>query len=116
MPVCLACRFSMAGFCTTVCCTSLQPGDDPREHAPLVTALRYGRKSRQVELPVRLSVAFTELGILELWCRSQVSDHVWRLHFQVRVEPDDEEDGDASEPRGGSDARPSRDGGPPSPP
>jgi hypothetical protein len=72
---------------------SLQPGDDSSGHTPLITVLRYGRKSRQVELPVRLSVAFTEVGILELWCRSQVSDHVWRLHFQVRGEPDDEPDG-----------------------
>jgi hypothetical protein len=71
---------------------SLQPGDDSSEHAPLITVLRYGRKSRQVELPVRLSVAFTEVGILEVWCQSQVSDHVWRLHFQVRGEPDAEED------------------------
>ena len=78
---------------------SLQPGDDSREHAPLVTVLRYGRKSRQVELPVRLSVAFTEVGILELWCESQASEHVWRLHFQVRGEPDDEED-DPLEPDG----------------
>jgi hypothetical protein len=96
--------------------TSLQPADDAREHAPLVTVLRYGRKSRQVELPVRLSVAYTEVGILELWCKSQVSDHLWRLHFQVRGESDDEEDGDASEPGAGSGARPSGDGGPPSPP
>jgi hypothetical protein len=94
--------------------TSLQPGDDAREHAPLVTVLRYGRKSRQVELPVRLSVAFTEVGILELSCRSQVSDHLWRLHFQVRGEPDEDEDRDASEPDAGSDAP--GDGGPPSPP
>src|SRR5262249_41613515 len=39
----------------------------------------------------------TEVGILELWCISQVSDHRWRLHFQVRgeseEETDDEEDG-----------------------
>ena len=46
--------------------------------------LRYGRKSRQVELPVRLSVAFTEVGTLELWCESQVSDHRWRVQFQLR--------------------------------
>jgi hypothetical protein len=88
---------------------SLQPGDpsagsgssratsrddEAREHAPLVTVLRYGRKSREVELPVRLSVAFTEVGILELWCESQVSNHRWRLHFQVRDEGDDEQDDD----------------------
>lgn len=70
--------------------------DEAREHAPLVTVLRYGRKSRQVELPVRLSVAFTEVGILELWCESQVSNHRWRLHFQIRDEGDDEEDVDVS--------------------
>jgi hypothetical protein len=63
---------------------SLAPGDDVREHAPLVTVLRYGRKSRQVELPVRLLVAFTELGTLELWLESQTSEHRWRLQFELR--------------------------------
>jgi hypothetical protein len=58
--------------------------DEVHEHAPLVTVLRYGRKSRQIELPVRLAVAFTEVGTLELWCESQVSDHRWRLQFQLR--------------------------------
>jgi actin-like ATPase involved in cell morphogenesis len=82
---------------------SLQPGDDAHEHAPLVTVLRYGRKSRQVELPVRLSVSLTEVGIIELWCASQVSEHKWRLHFQVRGDSDDESDdeqesGDAEVP------------------
>jgi DNA-K related protein/Hsp70 protein len=71
---------------------SLQTGEDAYEHAPLVTVLRYGRKSRQVELPVRLSVSLTEVGIIELWCTSQVSDHKWRLHFQVRGESDDDSD------------------------
>jgi hypothetical protein len=54
------------------------------EHAPLVTVLRYGRKSRHVDLPIRLSVAFTEVGTLELWCESRVSEHRWRLQFQLR--------------------------------
>ena len=48
---------------------SLDPDVDAREHAPLVTVFRFGRKSRHVELPVRLSVAFTEVGTLEVWCR-----------------------------------------------
>lgn len=63
---------------------SLAPGADAQEHAPLVTVFRYGRKSRHVELPVRLSAAFTEVGTLELWCQSASSDHRWRLQFQVR--------------------------------
>jgi hypothetical protein len=63
---------------------SQSPGDDVREHAPLVTVLRYGRKSRQVELPVRLMIGYTELGTLELWCESQISEHRWRLQFELR--------------------------------
>jgi hypothetical protein len=63
---------------------SLRPGVDAQEHAPLVTVFRYGRKSRHVELPIRLSVAFTEVGTLELWCWSETSEHRWRLQFQAR--------------------------------
>ncbi|HKX29366.1 MAG TPA: Hsp70 family protein [Blastocatellia bacterium] len=53
-------------------------------HAPLITTLRYGKKWRQVELAVRLSTGFTEVGTLELWCESLKSDHRWRLQFQLR--------------------------------
>jgi molecular chaperone DnaK (HSP70) len=63
---------------------SLDPDVDAREHAPLVTVFRFGRKSRHVELPVRLSVAFTEVGTLDVWCRSETTEHRWRLQFQVR--------------------------------
>ena len=69
--------------------------DDVRAHAPLVTVFRFGRKSRHVELPVNVSVAFTEVGTLELWCRSNETDHRWRLRFQVRSaaeDPDEAED------------------------
>jgi molecular chaperone DnaK (HSP70) len=68
---------------------TLAPDDHIREHAPLVTVLRYGRKSRQVELPVRLSVAFTAVGTLELWCESTASVHRWRLQFQLRAAADE---------------------------
>jgi DNA-K related protein/Hsp70 protein len=72
-----------------------------REHAPLVTVLRYGRKSRQVELPVTLSVALTEVGTLELWCEAKGSDHRWRLQFQLRgaddaIATDDGDDADVT--------------------
>jgi molecular chaperone DnaK (HSP70) len=67
---------------------SLEP-DRAHQHAPLVTALRYGKRSRRVPLSVRLSVVFTETGTLELWCESQVSEHRWRLSFNLRsVEAD----------------------------
>jgi hypothetical protein len=63
--------------------------DDVRAHAPLVTVFRFGRKSRHVELPVNVSVAFTEVGTLELWCRSNETEHRWRLRFQVRSSAED---------------------------
>lgn len=55
-------------------------------HAPLVTLLRYGKKFHQQELSVRLSVRFTEVGTLELWCESVNSTHRWRLQFELRGE------------------------------
>jgi molecular chaperone DnaK (HSP70) len=53
-------------------------------HAPLVTLLRYGKKLQQMDLAVRLSVSFTEVGTLELWCQSVNSPHRWRLQFELR--------------------------------
>jgi len=53
-------------------------------HAPLVTLLRYGKKLQQMELAVHLSVSFTEVGTLELWCESASSSHRWRLQFELR--------------------------------
>jgi hypothetical protein len=80
----------------------LAPDEPIREHTPLVTVLRYGRRSRQVELPVTVSVAFTEVGTLELWCESRSSDHRWRLQFQLRGAADDVpiDDADAAESTG----------------
>jgi hypothetical protein len=58
---------------------------DLQRHAPLVTAFRYGRRSRRVPLRVRLSAAFTETGTLELWCHAEETDHRWRLAFNLRA-------------------------------
>ena len=60
--------------------------DEVHRHAPLVTLLRYGKKLQQMELAVRLSVSFTEVGTLELWCESANSTHRWRLQFELRRE------------------------------
>jgi hypothetical protein len=63
--------------------------DDVHRHAPLITTLRYGKKSRQVELAAHLTMNFTEVGTLELWLNSLNSDHRWRLQFQLRgVQPE----------------------------
>jgi len=70
--------------------------DEVHCHAPLITTLRYGKKSRQVELAAQLTMSFTEVGTLELWLKSLNSDHRWRLQFQLRgaqpeIEHEDEE-------------------------
>jgi hypothetical protein len=90
---------------------TLAPEDHIREHAPLVTVLRYGRRSRQVELPVTMSVAFTELGTLELWCESQATGHRWRLQFQLRGADDDDvmADNDGEEAEATASSLPSAD-------
>jgi molecular chaperone DnaK (HSP70) len=70
-------------------------------HAPLVTALRFGKRSRSVPLAVRLTAAFTETGTLELWCESRTTDHRWRLAFHLRgVERDPLDDDEHGEGAG----------------
>jgi hypothetical protein len=56
-------------------------------HAPLVAEFRYGKRSREAILPVRLDVTLTELGTLELWLASRDTDHRWRLKFELRGSP-----------------------------
>ncbi len=58
--------------------------DDVRHHAPLITVLRYGKRSRQIKLAVKLTTHVSEVGTLELWCESQSTEHRWRLQFQLR--------------------------------
>ena len=75
--------------------------EDLQKHAPLVTAFRYGKRSRRVPLAVRLSAAFTETGTLEIWCRSEETDHRWRLAFNLRGVEADPLEGIAEETRDG---------------
>ncbi|HWT03032.1 MAG TPA: Hsp70 family protein [Pyrinomonadaceae bacterium] len=73
--------------------------DEMHRHAPLVTVLRYGKRSRHLELDVRLTTHFTEVGTLELWCEAPKTGHRWRLQFQLRgADTPDEGDAEAAEP------------------
>ncbi|TMA49263.1 MAG: molecular chaperone DnaK [Deltaproteobacteria bacterium] len=51
---------------------------------PLRTVVRFGRKLADRALPVHLQVRLTEIGTLELWCRSLETEHRWRLEFRLR--------------------------------
>ncbi len=58
--------------------------EDLIELPPLQTVLRYGKKGRDVQIPIRLGAKVTAIGTLELYCESQESPHRWRLQFQLR--------------------------------
>jgi molecular chaperone DnaK (HSP70) len=86
--------------------TFSEEDDDVHRHAPLVTALRFGKRSRRVPLAVRLTASFTETGTLELWCESTTTEHRWRLSFSLRSagsNPLDDADEDEEEDNEGTD-------------
>ncbi len=54
------------------------------ELPPIRTVLRFGKKLAAAELPVHVVAALTEVGTLEVWCRSLTTEHRWRLQFGLR--------------------------------
>src|SRR5262249_12913308 len=54
------------------------------ELPPIRTVLRFGKKLTERQLPVHVLARLTEVGTLEVWCRSLTTDHRWRLQFQLR--------------------------------
>jgi uncharacterized protein DUF3731/Hsp70 protein len=53
-------------------------------HAPLQAVIRFGKKAEERTIPVKLGVRLTEVGTLEIWADSRVSEHRWRLQFELR--------------------------------
>jgi hypothetical protein len=53
-------------------------------HAPLNAVIRFGKPGQERSVPVKLGARLTEVGTLELWADSQVSEHRWRLQFELR--------------------------------
>lgn len=51
---------------------------------PLRTMIRFGKKNEARSIPVQMGASYTEMGSLALWCRSEISDHLWQLSFQLR--------------------------------
>src|SRR3954452_13109721 len=62
------------------------PAGDPdlHMHAPLNAVIRFGRKAEHRLIPVKLDARLTEIGTLESWCESKISDNRWRLQFELR--------------------------------
>lgn len=60
---------------------------DLHVHAPLHAVIRFGKKTEERLIPVKLGARLTEIGTLETWCESKISDNRWRLQFQLRKAP-----------------------------
>jgi hypothetical protein len=65
----------------------LDPASDPRLHAPLRAVIRFG-KGGERRVPVTLGARLSEVGTLEAWAESKISEHRWRLQFQLRKTSD----------------------------
>lgn len=59
-------------------------GEEASRLPPVRTVLRYGKKHEAIPVPVKIGVKLTEVGTLDLWCRSRTTPHVWQLQFDVR--------------------------------
>jgi molecular chaperone DnaK (HSP70) len=59
-------------------------GQALHEHAPLEAVIRFGKKAEERLVPVRLGAHLTEIGTLEIWAESKISEHRWRLQFELR--------------------------------
>ncbi len=58
-------------------------GEEIHQHAPLEAVIRFGKGGERL-VPVKLGARLTEIGTLETWCDSKVSENRWRLQFQLR--------------------------------
>ncbi len=59
--------------------------DEVHMHAPLHAVIRFGKRAAEQKLiPVKLGARLTEIGTLEIWAESKVSEHRWRLQFELR--------------------------------
>lgn len=65
----------------------LDPASDPRLHAPLRAVIRFGKGGERL-VPVTLGARLNEVGTLETWADSKVSEHRWKLQFQLRKAAD----------------------------
>lgn len=59
------------------------PASDPRLHAPLQAVIRFGKAGERL-IPIALCARLTEVGTLEVWADSKISEQRWRLEFQLR--------------------------------
>jgi len=57
--------------------------EDLHLHAPLNAVIRFGKSGERL-VPVKLRAHLTEVGTLEVWADSKISEQRWRLQFELR--------------------------------
>jgi molecular chaperone DnaK (HSP70) len=57
--------------------------------APVQTIIRFGKNGLRKIIPVTIGAEYTEMGTLSMYCHSGVSDHKWKLQFQLRDQQKD---------------------------
>jgi molecular chaperone DnaK (HSP70) len=57
---------------------------DFNQHAPLDAVIRFGKPTEERLVPIQLTANLTAIGTLELYADSKVSEHRWKLEFQLR--------------------------------
>jgi molecular chaperone DnaK (HSP70) len=62
---------------------SQNSADQLHLHAPLNAVIRFGKAAERL-VPVKLRAHLTEVGTLEVWADSKISEHHWRLQFELR--------------------------------
>ncbi len=71
---------------------SIIPIDDTlTPMTPLQTIIRFGKDGNKKAIPVTMGAEYTEMGTLSMYCHSRVSDHRWKLQFQLRDQTGDPE-------------------------
>ncbi|MCG8530805.1 MAG: hypothetical protein MI749_09085, partial [Desulfovibrionales bacterium] len=55
---------------------------------PVKTIIKFGKKGDKKQIPVNIGAEYTEMGTLSMYCQSSVSDHKWKLQFQLRSAQD----------------------------
>jgi len=51
---------------------------------PIQTIIKFGKTNKKKIIPVTIGAEYTEMGTLAMHCNSEVSEHKWRLQFQLR--------------------------------
>ena len=57
---------------------------DFNQHAPLDAVIRFGKPTEERQVPIQLTANLTAIGTLELFADSKISEHRWKLEFQLR--------------------------------